>query len=73
MEIEVEDRFFTALSSVVAARLGASHPCSIAALTAARDPSTEHIDEAHAELARIDPGIRREIEAELELWMRGDL
>lgn len=73
MDIAVEDRFYTALSAVISARVGAEHPCAIATANAARIPSSKNVDEAHAALDRLDPGIRKEVEAELETWMRGDI
>jgi hypothetical protein len=73
MYLEVEDRYFTALNAVASARLGAEHPCTIAAMNAARVPSSRNLDQAQAELARLDGGIRQEIEAELDRWMREDV
>jgi hypothetical protein len=70
MDLDVEDRYFTALNAVICARLGAEHPCAVAAMNAARMPSSRNFDAAHAELARLDSGIRQEIEAELDRWMR---
>lgn len=72
MDIEVEDRFFTTLNAVISARLGAEHPCAIAAAKAAREPSTPIVRAAHKELNDLDPGVRGEIISELQSWMRPD-
>ncbi|MEM8570807.1 MAG: hypothetical protein AAGG56_07825 [Pseudomonadota bacterium] len=73
MDIAVEDRFFTALNAVVAARLGAHHTCTLATANAARIPTTINVNSAHQELARLDPIVRKDIESELATWMRADI
>ncbi|WP_424932937.1 hypothetical protein [Amaricoccus macauensis] len=73
MDFAVEDRFYTALSAVISARLGAEHPCAMATANAARSPSSRNVNAAHQELERLDSGIRKEVEQELETWMRGDI
>ncbi len=73
MDIAVEDRFYTALSAVISARLGAEHVCAIATANAARIPSPENVEAAQTELAHLNAHIRKEIEMELETWMRGDI
>jgi hypothetical protein len=72
MDIAVDDRYFTALSAVISARLGAEHPCALAATKAARVPKPENVKKARAELDRLDPAIRSELDDELERWMHED-
>jgi hypothetical protein len=72
MDLAVEDRYYTALSAVISARLGAEHPCAVATTKAARVPKPENLKKARAELDRLDPSVRLELDDELERWMHED-
>jgi hypothetical protein len=73
MDIAVEDRFFTALNAVASARLGAHHPCAVAAANAARFPTHANVTKAHDSLARLDGNLREEIITELESWIQTEV
>lgn len=73
MQIVVEDRFFTALNAVAAARLGAEHPCSVAAGRASRYPTYSNRMKAQDALSGLDPVLRKDVVRELESWTNEDL